>query len=554
MAPSRPSAPYPEPAWSGWGDPSAVPELSEQILSLLAQGLGVRTPSVGPASLDAVALPEPRLAVGVRQELAELVGPEHALEDHAVRVRHTRGKSTPDLLRLRAGEGSDAPDLILFPATHEEVLGLLRICSEHRVAVVPFGGGTSVVGGLAPQTETFEGVVAVDLRRMNALVSVDEEARLAELQPGLRGPEAEALLGERGYTIGHFPQSFEYATVGGFAAARSSGQASSGYGRFDDLVLALRVATPAGSLALGRAPRTAAGPDLRQLFLGSEGALGIITSLTVAIRPLPQERVYEGWRFGSFQEGTAALRSLAQDGPRPTVLRLSDEAETAINLARPSEVGGPSSGGCLAIVGYEGARKEVAGRRAEVTRILTAAGALPEEGAGEHWARERYRGPYLRDALLNAGALVETLETVTFWSRVPRLYEAVSTALREGLSAQGTPPVILCHVSHVYPAGASLYFTVACAQTDEPVAQWWAAKSAASDAILAAGGSITHHHGVGTDHRDWYGQEVGDLGLAILRAVKLELDPAGIMNPGVLLPPLGDLAPQNSGRGGSAGT
>jgi alkyldihydroxyacetonephosphate synthase len=536
MPESRPPEPYPSLAWSGWGDATQVPVLPDAVRELLAQGLGVHPPAAGSSSLEEVRLPEPRLAAPVRKALESAIGSEHVLSDHESRVRHTRGKSTPDLLRIRAGEASDAPDLVLVPATHAEVLELLALCSAHRVAVVPFGGGTSVVGGLAPTAGRFSGLVALDLRRMNALVSLDEVSRLAELEPGLRGPEAEALLGERGYTIGHFPQSFEYATVGGFAAARSSGQASAGYGRFDELVMGLRLATPAGTLALGRAPRSAAGPDLRQLVLGSEGALGVITGVTVAVRPVPRERVYEGWRLPSFGEGMAALRALVQEGPRPTVLRLSDEAETALNLAQPSEVGGPSAGGVLAIVGYEGTAEDVAGRRSAATEILSGAGGALEEGAGEHWARERYRGPYLRDALLDAGALVETLETVTFWSLVPRLYEAVSDALRESLSAQGTPPVVLCHVSHVYPSGASLYFTVACAQTDDPVGQWLAAKAAASDAILEAGGSITHHHGVGTDHREWYAREIGELGVGVLEAVKARLDPAGIMNPGVLVP------------------
>lgn len=535
MTPSRPAEPHPALAWAGWGDPSQVPVLSQQVLDLLAQGLGVRGPASPSVSLEAVSLPEPRLSPELRGVLAGVVGGENVLADQEARVRHTRGKSTPDLLRLRSGQAADAPDLVVLAGSHDEVLQLLAACSASRVAVVPFGGGTSVVGGLTPAADDFAGVVALDLRRMNALLSLDEVSRLAELEPGLRGPQAEALLAEQGFTLGHFPQSFQYATLGGFAAARSSGQSSAGYGRFDDLVLALRVATPAGSLSLGRAPRSAAGPDLRQLILGSEGALGVITSLTVAVRPAPEERVYEGWRFASFAEGSAVLRSLVQDGPRPTVLRLSDEAETALNLARPSEVGGSSAGGCLAIVGYEGAVDEVTRRRAEATEVLVSAGGRPEEGAGEHWARERYRGPYLRDALLDAGALVETLETVTFWSRLPRLYETVSAALRETLSELGTPPVILCHVSHVYPAGASLYFTVACAQAEDPVAQWLAAKSAASDAILAAGGSITHHHGVGRDHLPWYEREIGQLGTEVLRAVKARLDPEGIMNPGVLI-------------------
>jgi alkyldihydroxyacetonephosphate synthase len=231
------------------------------------------------------------------------------------------------------------------------------------------------------------------------------------------------------------------------------------------------------------------------------------------------------------------VRRLVQDGPLPTVLRLSDEAETALNLARPNEIGQGEGGGCLAIVGYEGTAEDVQARRAAATRVLQQAGAEPAgEDAGETWARERFRGPYLRDALLDAGAIAETLETATFWSSLMSLYAAVSGALRDSLTEQGTPPVILCHISHVYPAGASLYYTIGCAALEDPVAQWRAAKAAAGNAIVASGGSITHHHGVGHDHIPWYRQEVGELGLRALRAVKAELDPAGILNPGILLP------------------
>jgi alkyldihydroxyacetonephosphate synthase len=536
MALARPSDPYPDQSWSGWGDPARVPVLPEGVQTLLAQGLGVRASASSPGSTPSFPLPTRRLVAEAAAQLAGIVGTGNALGDDQTRIRHTRGKSTPDLLRLRAGDAADAPDLVLLPGSHEEVLDVLRVCTERRIAVVPFGGGTSVVGGLEPRAEGFEGVVALDLRRMNALLELDEVSRLAVLEPGLRGPQAERLLGDRGYTIGHFPQSFEYATLGGFAAARSSGQASAGYGRFDELVVALRLATPQGTLSAGRAPKSAAGPDLRQLLLGSEGALGVITSLTVQVRPLPEQRVYEGWRLPSFAEGIIAARKLAQDGPLPTVLRVSDEAETALNLARPAELGSGGDG-CLAITGYEGTAEEIGDRRARATRVLEQAGGSYEPGAGEAWQRDRYRGPYLRDALLDAGALVETLETVTFWSLLPTVYEAVSGALHESLTAQGTPPVVLCHVSHVYPAGASLYFTVCCAQAEDPVSQWRAAKAAASDAILSSGGSITHHHGIGTDHRDWYEREVGELAIRAIRAVKAQFDPAGILNPGVLIPP-----------------
>lgn len=477
------------------------------------------------------------LPVAVAEQFVELLGAAGVRTDAESRIRHLRGKSTPDLLRIRAGDLEGAPDAVLLPARHQQILELLQICAEHRIAVVPFGGGTSVVGGLEPDAEVFAAVVAIDLQNLTELLELDEVSRTVTLEPGLRGPEAEALVNARGYTIGHFPQSFEYATIGGFAAARSSGQASAGYGRFDERVVGLRVATPRGTIEVGNAPRSAAGPDLRQLFLGSEGAFGIITAVTVELDRLPEARAYEGWRFPSFSEGAAALRALAQDGPRPTVLRLSDEVESAINLANPDAIGADGqTGGCLAIVGCEGTAAAVEERVSTLAAILTQLGGVRDADAGASWAHGRYAAPYLRDAMIDAGATVETLETACFWSRLPDLYDAVRTALTETLTELGTPPLVLCHISHIYRSGASLYFTVACAQADDPVAQWRRAKGAASDAIVSTGAAITHHHGVGRDHRDWYVRQTGELGIAALQAVKRELDPSGILNPGVLLP------------------
>lgn len=521
--------------WAGWGDPAHAVELPDAVTALLEQALGVRRPQRAPARPGDIELPPPALSPRILDALTAAVGADHVHTDRDARLRHTRGRSTPDLLKLRAGDATDAPDAVVLPGGHEEVLAVLRACTEHRVAVVPFGGGTSVVGGLAPRRAGFAGVVALDLRRLDRLVAVDPESRTATLEPGLRAPRAEELLGAHGLTLGHYPQSYEYASIGGFAATRSSGQASAGYGRFDSLVVGLRVATPRGTLDLGRAPASAAGPDLRQLFLGSEGALGVITAVTVRVRPAPTRREYEGWRFASFAEGLAALRRLAQDGPLPTVLRLSDEAETAAGLARPTELGElGQADGCLMITGYEG---PVTARRAEAAAVLRDLGGEPlGTEPGEDWARGRFHAPYLRDALLDAGALVETLETATYWSALPKLYEAVRGTLTRTLTEQGTPPLVLCHVSHVYPAGASLYFTVVAAQAADPVEQWWRAKAAASDAIVAAGGTITHHHAVGTDHRAWLAAEIGDLGVEVLRAVKASLDPAGVLNPGVLIP------------------
>ena len=514
-----------------WGaDDVELPEAAGAALA----ALGVK-PAAAPVDPGAATLPDSSLPAEAAAALVDAVGAEHVRTDAEVRVLHTRGWSTPDLLKLRSGDASDAPDAVVFPGTHDEVVAVLERCAWHRVAVVPFAGGTSVVGGLAPVREGFAGVVALDVRRLDAVSDLDEISRTVTLGAGLRGTRVEALLNEAGYTLGHFPQSYEGASIGGYAAARSAGQSSAGFGRFDEMVVGLVLATPRGTVRLGTAPMSAAGPDLRQLVLGSEGTLGVITSVTVRIRPRAQVREFEGWRFDDFAAGAAALRRLVQDGPLPTVLRLSDEAETAINLADPNVLGG-GPGGCLAVTGFEGTADDVAARRAACFAALSDAGGTPlGTEPGEAWRTGRYRAPYLRDPLLDAGAFVETLETATFWSHLTDLRAAVTTAITDALTAQGTPPVVLCHISHVYETGASLYFTVLCAQADDPLAQWQQAKAAANAAIRTAGATITHHHGVGTDHRATYQDEIGPLALDMLRAVKASVDPEGIMNPGVLV-------------------
>ena len=513
-----------------WGDPAAATDLPESARGLVELAFGLRD---RPATTGAVPPPS-ALDDAQLDGLRAIVGDDHVLVDDTTRTLRTRGKSTPDLLRARAGDLTDAPDAVVRPDGHVEVAAVLAWAAEHHVAVVPFGGGTCVSGGLAARRDGFAGVISLDLVRMKRLLAVDDVSMTATLQPGLRGPEAEALLAEHGLTLGHYPQSFEHASIGGFAATRSSGQSSAGYGRFDAMVVGLTAATPTGSLDLGSSPANAAGPDLRQLLLGSEGVFGVITSVTLRVRRAPTVTTYDGWRWPSFVAGSDAMRTLAQSGLLPTVIRLSDETETAINLADPTSIGGADDPGCLMIAGFEGTAEQVYSRRAAVNAVLSGLGgtSLGEE-PGQKWVRGRFDAPYLRDALLDHGVLVETLETATFWSDRERLYADVKAAL-QGSLGEGT--IVLCHVSHVYETGCSLYFTVATRQADDPLAQWQAAKVAASDAIVAAGATITHHHAVGTDHRPWLAQEIGEVGVRVLRAVKAELDPAGILNPGVLIP------------------
>jgi alkyldihydroxyacetonephosphate synthase len=537
--------------WWGWGEDAQAAELPEHALGLLRSELGI-DPGAGarPVALDEVRLGEPRLDRPVRERLARVVGEAHVLDDRAARVGHAAGRSYADLVRLRTGNLAGAPDAVVEPGSADEVRALLAACVEARVAVVPFGGGTSVVGGVDPLADGFPAVISLDLRRLDDVVSVDRTSLTATLGAGLFGPEAERRLAQEGVTLGHFPQSFEFSTVGGWVATRSAGQASTGYGRIDELVEGLRVVAPAGDVDRRAVPATAAGPDVRELLVGSEGVLGVICEATLRVRELPAARRYEGWSFRSFAEGCEALRVMEQAGGSPDVMRLSDEEETRLSFALAStgsaaERAGRAylrmrghEGGCLAIVGFEGDEDDLERRRLHTGALLRAGGGVQlGRRPGEAWLRGRYAGPYLRDALLDHGAFVETLETATSWSNLPALYAAVAGALRTSLTERGTPPLIMCHVSHLYRSGASLYFTFMARQEPEAaLEQWWAAKSAACEAIVAGGGTITHHHAVGRDHARWLAGEVGEVGVDLIRAAKERLDPAGIMNPGKLLP------------------
>lgn len=534
----HPAGLLPPMKWNAWGDPDAAKPLSEGIRALLEQALGVAGSTVPEPTVEEVRLRPSALSDADRDGLSAIVGAEYCTVDDRGRLLRAGGKSTLDLLRRKDSGVQDAPDAVLLPGSEDEIASILRFCAERGIAIVPFGGGTSVVGGLDPIRGDFAAVVSLDLRRLNQLHSLDEISGEAELGAGMTGPDAERLLGERGFSLGHFPQSFEYATIGGFAATRSSGQDSAGYGRFNDMVRGLRAVTPAGTLELGRAPESAAGPDLRQLLIGSEGVFGVITRVRVRVHPVPTATRYEAWSFPDFATGADALRAVVQTGTGPTVIRLSDEEETGVNLATTEKIGEQQiTGGCLAVTLFEGTDAHVASRHAETRAVLEAAGgtSLGEEPA-RAWEHGRFGAPYLRDSLLSAGALCETLETATNWSNVLALKAAVTEALTSSLAESGTPALVLCHISHVYPTGASLYFTVVAAQRGNPIEQWRKAKAAASDAMMRTGGTITHHHAVGADHRTWMRDEVGELGVAVLRAVKATLDPAGILNPGKLIP------------------
>jgi alkyldihydroxyacetonephosphate synthase len=535
--------------WWGWGDPAQAPLLTPSALSFLADTVGVAARPRPPVALGEVRLPRSSLSEQSLAAMREVVGAYNVRDDHFERVIHAAGKGYPDLVRLRAGDPQGAPDAVVMPRGHEQLRGVLELCERMSVAVVPFGGGTSVVGGLAPLRGEHRSVIALDTRHMDRLLGLDRDSLTVAVQAGMRAPALERQLAPRGLTLGHFPQSFQYVSLGGCAATRSAGQASSGYGSIEKMILGLRLAAPRGDVELPAVPATAAGPGLRQLLVGSEGAFGVIGELSLRVRPAPRERFYDGFFFTDLAAGVEGLRSLSQQHAVPEVARLSDEQETRMSLALAGSGGVKGrvgraylgargyGGGCLAVLGFEGAPGEAAARRKRALALLRSGGALSVGRSPAHaWLRSRFSGPYLRDELLTQGVMVETIETATQWSNLIRLHRQVGEAISSALSACGTPALVMCHVSHLYESGASLYFTfLALQRAYDAIGQWQAVKDAASRAITAGGGTITHHHGIGRDHARWLGPEVGRTGKAALQAVKSELDPANIMNPGKLL-------------------
>jgi alkyldihydroxyacetonephosphate synthase len=550
--------------WWGWGADEHAERLPAHAERFLRERLGMDARERPPVALADVKVRQSALTEGQRARLAAIVAAEHVREDHGERILHAAGKGYPDLLRMRAGEPDGTPDAVVHPDGHEQVQALLELCAAQSLAVVPFGGGTSVVGGLAPLRGTHAAVVSLDLDRCAALLALDEQSATVTVGAGMRAVALERELGPRGLTLGHFPQSYEYVTLGGCAATRSAGQASTGYGAIEKMVLGLRLAAPAGELALAPLPASAAGPSLRQLLVGSEGTLGVISEVSLRVRAAPVRRSYEGLFFRDFATGVQALRRLALEHALPDVARLSDEHETMTSLALAGAGGVKgrlgraylsargAAEGCLTIVGFEGSAHDVATRRGRVLTLLRHAGGVPVGSRpGRAWLHGRFAAPYLRDELLTRGVLVETLETAAQWSRLGALHAGVAGAIETALLEQGTPGLVMCHVSHLYETGASLYFTLLAPQREgAELEQWRAVKRAAGDAIVAAGGTITHHHAVGRDHQPWMGAEVGEQGLQVLRAAKAQLDPAGIMNPGKLLALSPARSEESAGRAG----
>jgi alkyldihydroxyacetonephosphate synthase len=547
--------------WWGWGhhdvsftheDKPALGPFIKRALDLDVERLTSR-----PVAFDQLAIPEPVLPSGLRAALEDAVGAEHVSTDPLDRVVHARGKCLRDLVRHRRGDVGRLPDAVVRPAREDELEALMRAAIDADAVLIPFGGGTNISGSLeAPEAET-RPVVTVDLGRMDRVLSIDRESRLARVQPGVFGPHLEEQLNAQGWTLGHFPDSFAHSTLGGWIATRSSGMQSDKYGDAADLTRAVRVVTPVGVLATRPVPHTSTGPSVREMVLGSEGRLGIISEATVHVHRVPERRVILGYLFPDWARALTAMREIAAGEASPSVTRVSDANETQFSFATkkaPTPLDRVKSRAlmtflrrrrgydlaelCLSFIGYEGSKDHVAAQRKLVGRTVARHGGLCiGSGPGELYDQKKFDTPYIRDYLLDRGALADVSETSAPWSALPALYANVMRSAQATFARLGITGYIMCHLSHSYHAGACLYFTFGLKPSGrrEPLEEYDAVKSAIQQAFVDSGATLSHHHAVGTEHAQWLEEDISAPGVAMLRALFEGIDPGANLNPGKIV-------------------
>lgn len=545
--------------FTGWGDAAKATDTSRlpKLWPFIHRQIGLTQDHVVPvADPDLIRLPASRMEPGAIRTLTEILGEAHVATDERTRVLHSYGKSYRDLLRARRGEVERAPDVVVFPGAHAEVVALVKFAREQRLKLIPFGGGTNIVGAVEASPVLAAPVITVSLRRMNRVLRLDADSGVATIEAGALGPELEAALNSQGFTLGHFPDSFEFSTLGGWIATRSAGMQSDTRGKIEDMVIALKVVTPEGILETRAVPKSAAGPDLNQIVIGSEGAFGVITEATMRVYRI-QSHEYRGLLFPNFAAGVGFMRECWEAGIAPSTMRLSNSQETEFGmcLKPPSSAlkhaltravgfylrrfrGFKLDQACLMILGWEGTIAQIETRRSAALAVARQFNAFDAgQSAGDAWYARKYDYPYLRDLVMKHGGMADVTETSVLWGDVLRTYEKIHAGLSQAVRQGGTPGYVGCHVSHAYPTGVCLYFTFAMAQdVKDPLGQYLGVKRRAMELVLEAGAALSHHHSVGYEHLPWLGRYVGPAGLAAYAGLKRSLDPEDICNPGKLVP------------------
>ena len=547
--------------WWGWGAEEVSfthegkPELAPFIERKL--GLDVRRTATKPIAFAELEVPRSALPQDLRGQLADAVGSAHVSSDDRDRVVHARGKSLTDLVRQRRGDLGRTPDVVVRPGSEDEVAAVVGAAVEADAVVIPFGGGSSISGSLQADDDETRPVISLDMGRMSRVLEVDAISQLARVQAGVFGPDLERQLGARGWTCGHFPDSFTYSTLGGWIATRSSGMQSDRYGDIAEITRGLRMVTPSGVLSVRPVPSTSTGPSVREMVLGSEGRLGVITEATIHVRRLPPERRILGYLFPSWEAALAAMRDIAASEASPSVTRVSDPPETAFSFAMRETAtpvdrlksralqaflrrrGWNLDTLCLSLIGYEGVARHVARQRRLTERIVKRHGGLGIGASpGKLYDKKKFDTPYIRDFLLDRGAPADVSETAAPWSRLHTVHRNVMTAGHGAFRRLGVPGYLMCHLSHSYHAGACLYFTFALNPPGDHDAleDYGVVKRAIQQAFVDSGATLSHHHAVGTEHAQWLEEDISAPGVEMLRALFDGTDPGANLNPGKIVP------------------
>ncbi|ABX78449.1 FAD-binding oxidoreductase [Coxiella burnetii] len=554
--------------WWGWGAPDKQPDIHRmpKFLPYVEKILGCNIAQQDlPIEFEKIQLPSPIHCQAFLQQLECDFRSDQISQDKLERLRHTYGKSFRDLFRIRQGLISRPPDYVVYPETTEQVASLLSLATNHNVCVIPFGGGTNIVGAVEASANERRTVVSCDLSRMSRVISIDNYSRTAIIQAGALGPLLESQLNEKGFSLGHFPDSFQFSTLGGWLATRSVGMQSDQYGTISDMVLSLQVVTLQGVIENITVPHASCGPNLRELFIGCEGRLGIITQATMKVYPLPEKEHFNAILFPNFSAGLKAIHRCATQKQLPHMMRLMDNDETDLSFhLKPKESRLKSwlqSGvksylrrfknikekQCVCmILAFSGSADEVRRKKKTVFAICRSmGGVVVGQGAGKAWYARKYDYPYLRDFIMDLGCVVDVAETATTWSNVENLYHQVKKVGYQALSECtpravqnkiGRPGYVGCHISHNYYNGACLYFTFGFfSEKNHALTHYWQVKKAFTQAIMDHGGALSHHHSIGYEHEPWLEAFIGTIGIKSLAAVKNSLDPTQILNPAIEL-------------------
>lgn len=547
--------------WWGWGEenvsfthedkPELAPFIQENI------GIDVTQPAVSVADFESLKVAKPNVPQSLRGTLESAVGADFVKDDAMSRVVHTFGKSLRDLIRIRAGDAGRLPDVVVFPSTEDEVASIVKAALDANAVIIPFGGGTNIVGSLEALPDEKRTVISLDLGRMDRVIEVDEHSQLARIQAGALGPALESQLQARGWTLGHFPDSFTHSTLGGWIATRSSGMQSDKYGDISEITKAVRVVSANGILTTRAVPSTSTGPSVREMILGSEGRLGVITEATVQIHRTPEQRKILGYLFADWASALKAMRDIAASDAAPSVTRVSDANETRFSFATRKDSSSLDritsnllkkylasvkhfelTNMCLSFIGYEGDGEHVKRQKKIVGEIVSKHGGICiGSSPGQLYDQKKFDTPYIRDFLLERGGLADVSETSTSWSQLQPLYEGVIAAANKAFADIDVQGWIMCHLSHSYHSGACLYFTFAFkgAEGLGGLEQYEAVKRSIQQAFMDFGGTLSHHHAVGLEHKPWLADDISESGVAMVRALIEGVDPKGNFNPGKIV-------------------